>query len=237
MNSEKERAFMAGVLSTSILFTAAVTLPKEIQNNKEEAKRIQIEKQIEEYSSDEGLLPINENLDRLLKIQDSLYDYKKYLHCTEYKQYNNGVTTTEKTYSYENAITENNEETFYGYKDTVDENGNVTRIKTKDAKTMEELIGEGYTYVRSTGTTHYLDEEITVSHMFYGYKRVIMDNGKIVFIKSNPAYSIEALISAGYDYVKEGEIYYSYNTMTGTFIEFEDVPGPKMVERPVLTLL
>lgn len=31
MNSEKERAFMTGVLSTSILFTATVTLPKEIQ--------------------------------------------------------------------------------------------------------------------------------------------------------------------------------------------------------------
>lgn len=102
---------------------------------------------------------------------------------------------------------------------------------------MEELINEGYTFVRSTGTTHYLDEEITVSHMFYGYKRVIMDNGKIVFVKSNPAYSVEALINAGYDYVKEGEIYYSYNTMTGVFIEFEDVPGSKMVKRPVLTLL
>ncbi len=237
MSSEKERAFMAGVLSTSILFTAAVTLPKEIQNNKDEAKRIQIEKQIKEYSNEEGLLPINENLDRLLKIQDSLYDYNKYLHCTEYKQYNNGTITNEKTYSYENSIIENNEETFYGYKDTIDENGEVIRTKTKDAKTMEELINEGYTFVRSTGTTHYLDEEITVSHMFYGYKRVIMDNGKIVFVKSNPAYSIEALINAGYDYVKEGEIYYSYNTMTGAFIEFEDVPGPKMVKRPVLTLL
>ena len=72
--------------------------------------------------------------------------------------------------------------------------------------------------------------------MFYGYRIETLPTGEKAIYRSEPTPSIEELIDKGNTYVKQGEIYYGYDTITGKFIEFQDTMGTEKVKTQELTL-
>lgn len=236
--TKEAKAFIMGLLSASVIVSASNKLPnknvnKESDNQRVASKNIQNKEEIDESL----LISIKDHLSDLLALENGLYDYKQYLVRYYYVEYKDGKNIEHNWLKYENEIPNEEEIKYYGYKEITDENGNKMNVKDKESNSLEELISDGYTYIRSNLKTEYRDQETTVSHLFVGYKKIVYDNGEIVIIKSEPTFSIESLTSQGYDYVKEGEIYYSFDTSTGEFIEYQDIPGPTMVNQRVISLL
>lgn len=65
-----------------------------------------------------------------------------------------------------------------------------------------------------------------MTHKFIGYNIVQDEIGFFYVVESEPMNSIEELVDAGYEYVKYGKLYASYDSETNEFIEYEDEMGP-----------
>lgn len=241
--TKEAKAFIMGLLTAGVVFSTTSKIPNKNINKESNKNEITIQNEIENNNivaiAEEELLPIREHIDELTVLQDGLYDYIQFIHEYYYEEYKDEKIVSKHWIKYENTISEdaNNKLKYYGYKEEQDENGNIIQVKDKEADSMEELIKDGYKYIRSSLGVKYYNEETVVSHLFIGYKKVIRDNGKIEIVKSEPTFSIESLLSQGYDYVKPGEIYYSFDKKTGRFIEYQDIPGPLMVEQKKIILL
>lgn len=237
--TKEAKTFIMGLLSASVIMSASNKLPnKNVNKESTDSEVVTSETIPNKTEVDESLLmPIKDRLNDLLALENGLYDYKQYLVRYYYVEYKDGKNIEHNWLRYENEIPAEEKIKYYGYKDALDENGDKTKVKDKESDSLEELVNDGYTYIRSNLKAEYRGQETTVSHLFIGYKKIVCDNGEIVIIKSEPTFSIESLLSQGYDYVKEGEIYYSFDTSNGKFIEYQDVPGPIMVTQKSITLL
>ena len=106
------------------------------------------------------LIRIDDNLDRLLELESSLYDYKQYEYSyTERKLFMVGKTASSRLitcYDYTNNknaedLTGNERivtHKFRGYKLVYDEKGRIDMIKSEPMDSIEELVNAGYEYVR-----------------------------------------------------------------------------------------
>lgn len=237
--TKEAKAFIMGLLSTSIIMSASNKLPnKNVDKENNDSEIVTSETIPNKIEIDESLLiPIKDHLSDLQALENGLYDYKQYLVRYYYVEYKDGKNIEHDWLRYENEIPAEEEIKYYGYKEVLDENGDKTKIKDKESDSLEELVNDGYTYIRSNLKAEYRGQETTVSHLFIGYKKIVCDNGEIVIVQSEPTFSIESLLSQGYDYVKEGKIYYIFDTSNGKFIEYQDVPGPIMVSQKSITLL
>lgn len=237
--TKEAKAFIMGLLSASVIMSASNKISnKNVDKENTDSEIVTSETIPNKTEVDESLLiSIKDHLSDLLALENSLYDYKQYLVRYYYVEYKDGKNIEHNWIKYENELPDEEEIKYYGYKEVLDENGNKTKVKDKKSDSLDELVNDGYTYIRSNLKAEYRDQETIVSHLFIGYKKIVCDNGEIVIVKSEPTFSIESLISQGYDYVKEGEIYYSFDTSTGKFIEYQDVPGPIMVSQKSIILL
>ena len=110
------------------------------------------------------LIRINDNIDKLLELESSLYDYIQYEYSeTEMKTYyeidGNGNGKTSYRFVTEYHYTNDSERfgltgdtrvvthMFIGYKITND-NGKITIVKSEPMKSIEELVEAGYTHVK-----------------------------------------------------------------------------------------
>lgn len=237
--TKEAKAFIMGLLSASIIMSASNKFPSKNVNKESDNQTVTSENIPNKEEIDESLLiSIKDHLNDLLALENGLYDYKQYLIRYSYVEYKDGRNIEHIWMKYENIVpTIQDEMKYYGYKEVIDENGEKLQVKDRESTNIETLINEGYTYIRSSLKTQYCNQETTVSHLFVGYKKIVCDDGEIVIVKSEPTFSIESLISQGYDYVKEGEIYYSFDTSNGDFIEYQDIPGPIMVNQKVIKFL
>lgn len=237
--TKEAKAFIMGLLSASVIMSSSNKISnKNVDKENTDSEIVTSETIPNKTEVDESLLiSIKDHLSDLLALENSLYDYKQYLVRYYYVEYKDGKNIEHNWIKYENELPDEEEIKYYGYKEVLDENGNKTKVKDKKSDSLDELVNDGYTYIRSNLKAEYRDQETIVSHLFIGYKKIVCDNGEIVIVKSEPTFSIESLISQGYDYVKEGEIYYSFDTSTGKFIEYQDVPGPIMVSQKSIILL
>ena len=117
----------------------------------------EVQKLRKTYSYD--LIRIDENLDKLLELESTLYDYKQY----EYKYTTRSPriigpmitysTMTHKDYTNDKEhynLTGNERivtHKFVGYKIIQDEEGNLDVIKSEPMNSIEELINLGYEYI------------------------------------------------------------------------------------------
>lgn len=106
------------------------------------------------------LLRISDNLDKLLQLESSLYDYKQYEYSyTERQLFMVGKTAASRLVTYYDYT--NNKEAedltgnerivthkFIGYKFIKNDKGKLEMIKSDPMDTIEELIDNGYEYVR-----------------------------------------------------------------------------------------
>lgn len=237
--TKEAKAFIMGLLSASVIMSASNKISnKNVDKENTDSEIVTSETIPNKTEVDESLLiSIKDHLSDLLALENSLYDYKQYLVRYYYVEYKDGKNIEHNWIKYENELPDEEEIKYYGYKEVIGEDGTKTKIKDKASDSLDELVNDGYTYIRSNLKAEYRDQETIVSHLFIGYKKIVCDNGEIVIVKSEPTFSIESLISQGYDYVKEGEIYYSFDTSTGKFIEYQDVPGPIMVSQKSIILL
>lgn len=237
--TKEAKTFIMGLLSASVIMSASNKIPnKNVDKENTDSEIVTSETIPNKTEVDESLLiSIKDHLNDLLALENSLYDYKQYLVRYYYVEYKDGKNIEHNWLRYENEIPTEEEIKYYGYKEVLDENGNKTKVKDKESDNLDELVNDGYTYIRSNLKAKYRGQETIVSHLFIGYKKIICDNGEIVIVKSEPTFSIESLLSQGYDYVKEGEIYYSFDTSNGKFIEYQDIPGPSMVKQKSIILL
>lgn len=237
--TKEAKTFIMGLLSASVIMSASNKIPnKNVDKENTDSEIVTSETIPNKTEVDESLLiSIKDHLSDLLALENSLYDYKQYLVRYYYVEYKDGKNIEHNWLRYENEIPTEEEIKYYGYKEVLDENGNKTKVKDKESDSLEELVNDGYTYIRSNLKAEYRDQETIVSHLFIGYKKIVCDNGEIVIVKSESTFSIESLLSQGYDYVKEGEIYYSFDTSNGKFIEYQDIPGPSMVKQKTIILL
>lgn len=237
--TKEAKAFIMGLLSASVIMSASNKISnKNVDKENTDSEIVTSETIPNKTEVDESLLiSIKDHLSDLLALENSLYDYKQHLVRYYYVEYKDGKNIEHNWIKYENELPDEEKIKYYGYKEVLDENGNKTKVKDKESDSLDELVNDGYTYIRSNLKAEYRDQETIVSHLFIGYKKIVCDNGEIVIVKSEPTFSIESLISQGYDYVKEGEIYYSFDTSTGKFIEYQDVPGPIMVSQKSIILL
>lgn len=237
--TKEAKAFIMGLLSASVIMSASNKISnKNVDKENTDSEIVTSETIPNKTEVDESLLiSIKDHLSDLLALENGLYDYKQYLVRYYYVEYKDGKNIEHNWIKYENELPDEEEIKYYGYKEVLDENGNKTKVKDKESDSLDELVNDGYTYIRSNLKAEYCDQETIVSHLFIGYKKIVCDNGEIVIVNSEPTLSIESLLSQGYDYVKEGEIYYSFDTSTGKFIEYQDVPGPIMVSQKSIILL
>lgn len=129
------------------------------------------------------LLRIDDNLDKLLALESSIYDYRQY----EYKYTTRSIKMIGKLITH----------------------STVTHIDYTNDKGHPGLTGN----------------ERIVTHKFIGYKIVQDEIGFFYVVESEPMNSIEELVDAGYEYVKYGKLYASYDSETNEFIEYEDEMG------------
>lgn len=237
--TKEAKAFIMGLLSASVIMSASNKISnKNVDKENTDSEIVTSETIPNKTEVDESLLiSIKDHLSDLLALENSLYDYKQYLVRYYYVEYKDGKNIEHNWIKYENELPDEEEIKYYGYKEVIGEDGTKTKIKDKASDSLDELVNDGYTYIRSNLKAEYCDQETIVSHLFIGYKKIVCDNGEIVIVQSEPTFSIESLISQSYDYVKEGEIYYSFDTSTGKFIEYQDVPGPIMVSQKSMILL
>lgn len=237
--TKEAKAFIMGLLSASVIMSASNKIPnKNVDKENTDSEIVTSETIPNKTEVDESLLiSIKDHLNDLLALENSLYDYKQYLVRYYYVEYKDGKNIEHNWLRYENEIPTEEEIKYYGYKEVLDENGNKTKVKDKESDSLDELVNDGYTYIRSNLKAKYRGQETIVSHLFIGYKKIVCANGEIVIVKSEPTFSIESLLSQGYDYVKKGEIYYSFDTSNGKFIEYQDIPGPSMVKQKTIILL
>lgn len=237
--TKEAKAFIMGLLSASVIMSASNKISnKNVDKENTDSEIVTSETIPNKTEVDESLLiSIKDHLSDLLALENSLYDYKQYLVRYYYVEYKDGKNIEHNWIKYENELPDEEEIKYYGYKEVIGEDGTKTKVKDKASDSLDELVNDGYTYIRSNLKAEYRGQETTVSHLFIGYKKIVCDNGEIVIVKSEPTLSIESLLSQGYDYVKEGEIYYSFDTSTGKFIEYQDVPGPIMVSQKSIILL
>lgn len=106
------------------------------------------------------LLRINDNLDKLLQLESSLYDYKQYEYSyTERQLFMVGKTAASRLVTYYDYTNDKEAEDltgnerivthkFIGYKFIKNEKGKLEMIKSDPMDTIEELIDNGYEYVR-----------------------------------------------------------------------------------------
>ncbi len=106
------------------------------------------------------LLRISDNLDKLLQLESSLYDYKQYEYSyTERQLFMVGKTAASRLVTYYDYTNDKEAEDltgnerivthkFIGYKFIKNEKGKLEMIKSDPMDTIEELIDNGYEYVR-----------------------------------------------------------------------------------------
>lgn len=234
---ENTKKFIAALLATTTILTVSACSHKKEDNINEEKT---INSELKKYAETEveKFISIEDNLDELINLENSLYDYKKYLYCKKSEVYRDGVREIINSYKLEDELLDLPEQklTYFGYKEDTDPNGNKIIVKDKEGSCIEELVGEGYTYIRANDIYEYCGEELIISHMFYGYRIETLPTGENAIYRSEPTSSIEELIDKGYTHVKQGEIYYAYDTITGKFIEFQDTMGREKVKTQELTL-
>lgn len=106
------------------------------------------------------LLRISDNLDKLLQLESSLYDYKQYEYSyTERQLFMVGKTAASRLVTYYDYTNDKEAEDltgnerivthkFIGYKFIKNEKGKLEMIKSDPMDTIEELVDAGYEYVR-----------------------------------------------------------------------------------------
>ena len=106
------------------------------------------------------LLRISDNLDKLLQLESSLYDYKQYEYSyTERQLFMVGKTAASRLVTYYDYTNDKEAEDltgnerivthkFIGYKFIKNDKGNLEMIKSVPMDTIEELVDAGYEYVR-----------------------------------------------------------------------------------------
>ncbi len=106
------------------------------------------------------LLRISDNLDKLLQLESSLYDYKQYEYSyTERQLFMVGKTAASRLVTYYDYTNDKEAEDltgnerivthkFIGYKFIKNDKGKLEMIKSDPMDTIEELIDNGYEYVR-----------------------------------------------------------------------------------------
>lgn len=106
------------------------------------------------------LIRIDDNLDKLLELELSLYDYKQYEYSyTERQLFMVGKTAASRLVTYYDYTNDKdaenltgNERTvthkFIGYKLVSDEKGRLDMVKSEPMDTIEALLEEGYEYVK-----------------------------------------------------------------------------------------
>lgn len=234
---ENTKRFIAALLATTTIFTVSACSSKK-EDTMDEEKTINSELKKNAKEEVENFISIKDNLDELIDLENSLYDYKQYLYCRKSEVYRDDVREISNSYKLENELLDLPEQklTYFGYREDTDPNGNKLMVKDKEGNSIEELISEGYNYIRANDIYEYCDQELIISHMFYGYRIETLPTGEKAIYRSEPTPSIEELIDKGYTYVKQGEIYYGYDTITGKFIEFQDTMGTEKVKTQELTL-
>ena len=213
--TKEAKQFLAGILSATTILTmsgCAKTVEcnvegkhshtyvteegyeKEVESEKEKLGSFYRTDEYQELTDEEEqelkkvnkskLLRIDDNMDELLDLESSLYDYIQY----EYKY-------RKRRTRFVGPIIMSTTRTRTAYTNDKDHSG---------------LTGN----------------ERTVTHKFIGYNIVQKENGKFDVVESEPMDSIEELVDAGYEYVKYGKLYASYDSETNEFIEYEDEMGP-----------
>lgn len=106
------------------------------------------------------LLRISDNLDKLLQLESSLYDYKQYEYSyTERELFMVGKTAASRLVTYYDYTNDKETEDltgnervvthkFIGYKFVKNDKGKLEMIKSDPMDTIEELVDAGYKYVR-----------------------------------------------------------------------------------------
>lgn len=106
------------------------------------------------------LLRISDNLDKLLQLESSLYDYKQYEYSyTERQLFMVGKTAASRLVTYYDYTNDKEAEDltgnerivthkFIGYKFIKNDKGKLEMIKSDPMDTIEELVDAGYEYVR-----------------------------------------------------------------------------------------
>lgn len=236
MKENTKRFIVTLLATTTVLTVSACSSEKEDTIDEEKTINSELKKNAEAEVA--SFIPIEDNLDELVELENSLYDYKQYLYCRKSEVYRDGVREISNSYKLEDKLLDLPEQKliYFGYREDSDPNGNKVMVKDKEGNSIEELISEGYTYIRANDIYEYCDQELIISHMFYGYRIETLPTGENAIYRSEPTSSIEELIDKGYTHVKQGEIYYAYDTITGKFIEFQDTMGTEKVKIQELTL-
>ena len=106
------------------------------------------------------LLRISDNLDKLLQLESSLYDYKQYEYSyTERQLFMVGKTAASRLVTYYDYTNDKEAEDltgnerivthkFIGYKFIENDKGKLEMIKSDPMDSIEELVDDGYEYVR-----------------------------------------------------------------------------------------
>ena len=148
---------------------------KEVESEKEKIGSFYRTEEYKEITVQEGkelkkaskskLIRIDDNIEKLLELESSLYDYMQYRYSeTVMKSYyeigGNGKGKISYRYVTEYHYTNDSERSgltgdtrvvthmFIGYKVTTNEQGKVTIIESEPMKSIEELIDAGYTHVK-----------------------------------------------------------------------------------------
>ena len=125
------------------------------------------------------LLRISDNLDKLLQLESSLYDYKQYEYSyTERQLFMVGKTAASRLVTYYDYTNDKEAEDltgnerivthkFIGYKFIKNDKGKLEMIKSDPMDTIEELVDAGYEYVRYNKIYVSYDRE---TNEFIGYE-------------------------------------------------------------------
>lgn len=148
---------------------------KEIESEKEKVGSFYRTDEHQELSKEEEkelkkankskLIRIDDNIDKLLELESSLYDYMQYEYATTemetyYEIDGNGDSKTSYRFVTEYHYTNDNERfgltgdtrvvthMFIGYKLVKNNMGKITVVKSEPMKSIEELVDAGYTHVK-----------------------------------------------------------------------------------------
>ncbi len=136
-------------------------------------------------ANENGLIRIDENIDKLSELEGSVADYRQYETCYTSFSYVKAAETVvvipHKSYYYinnpEGALLTGKERVithkFIGYKVTADEVGNTQVIKSEPMDSIEELVDAGYTYVKYGEVYYGLNKD---TGNFIGYEDPIGKN-------------------------------------------------------------
>ena len=100
---ENTKRFIAALLATTTIFTVSACSSKK-EDTMDEEKTINSELKKNAKEKVENFISIKDNLDELIDLENSLYDYKQYLYCRKSEVYRDGAREISNSYKLENEL-------------------------------------------------------------------------------------------------------------------------------------